>query len=566
MDKNTLLQKNNTLINPAGPEGKVSAENHREINVDIIEYAEEIAATLAHSAYLGVVDTTHQPPLTGAWWARVESIGIYTNYKDVNGAEIEVTAADLVGNLVYLDITDGVAKKILKPIDIADGSVTPEKTSFISHGVFPIGKNILNPATMLNLKMVHPGAGYPFDQSWAKSYWYLPIKSNTEYSFSGTYGCAWYDENKVFISYLTPNNHAVSPSNAVFMSVDAPIENEPIVAEGNWYPLQYEPFVGVEGTKIRDLMIDLLNKNGNKITIGDGVTNEIIVNGVRMYYQNQTQGIFFGGGAGGATIPNAQANVAWGTDALSSVTTGGANTAFGHRALKSLTTGWDNTAFGAGALEMFEDGVGNQAMGRLALAKLVNGGHNTGLTDSALERLEGGDDNTAIGYGSGVRIIQGNRNTLYGVYSSGWNGGANASQITNYDDTVAFGAFTLNFNTSGSKNTTGGNYSMYQLTGESNAAWGYFAMYGSNNSNYNACFGNYSGQKLVNGNNNVFVGHEAGGKTGQKTDAVGTTVIGSGAISTRDNEVVIGKATDTHFTICGVTFTKAQLQALKNLV
>jgi hypothetical protein len=285
-----------------------------------------------------------------------------------------------------------------------------------------------------------------------------------------------------------------------------------------------------------------------------------------MYYQNPTQGIFFGGGAGGEVIPDIQANTAWGKNALSSVTTGGSNTAFGLNALKSLTTGWDNTAFGSGALESFQDGVGNQAMGRLALSKLVNGGHNTALTDSALEKMEAGEDNTSVGYGSGTRIIVGNRNTIYGVYSSGWNGGGNATQQTNYDDTVAFGAFTLNFNTSGSKNTTGGNYSMYKLTGESNAAWGYFAMYGSNNSSYNACFGNYSGQKLVNGNNNVFVGHEAGGKTGQKTDAVGTTVIGSGAISTRDNEVVIGKSTDTHVTIAGVEFTKAQLQALKNLV
>jgi hypothetical protein len=471
------------------------------------------------------------------------------------------TSYEPYSDVVIIENLDAYSK------DEADAKFVNKQNLTPINYVFPLGLNILNPDGVIVSKFINPETKLPYDASWAKLFFQRRIKPSTDYSITGNYQILLYDKDLNPIGDVySPNNHFTTPSNAAFISVDAPVENNVILAEGTIYPLVYEPFIGKSGVVVENLIINEISQNEEKITIGDAEANEIIIGRTRMYYQNPTQGIFFGGGAGGEVIPDIQANTAWGKNALSSVTTGGSNTAFGLNALKSLTTGWDNTAFGSGALESFQDGVGNQAMGRLALSKLVNGGHNTALTDSALEKMEAGEDNTSVGYGSGTRIIVGNRNTIYGVYSSGWNGGGNATQQTNYDDTVAFGAFTLNFNTSGSKNTTGGNYSMYKLTGESNAAWGYFAMYGSNNSSYNACFGNYSGQKLVNGNNNVFVGHEAGGKTGQKTDAVGTTVIGSGAISTRDNEVVIGKSTDTHVTIAGVEFTKAQLQALKNLV
>ena len=519
------------------------------------------------SGIKGEAIPTTDPPETGFYRYIVHEAGTYTNFVDSGANPIVVNSADLDDNLVYLEVTDGVAKKILKPMNIADGSVTPEKTTFIRQGVFPIGKNILNPANKQLLKFLYPTTGQPFDASWAEMFWMIPIKKSTEYSFSNAYQVAWYDENQNLIgSVMSASAHITSPSDAKYLSVDYDKTVIPMVAEGHFYPLDYEPFVGIEGNKIENLFIELLIKDGNKIKIGDATTNEIFVSDIRNYFQNYAQGIFFGGGAGGETISNAPANTAWGKNALSSVTTGGANTAFGINALKSLTTGWDNTAFGAGALEMFEDGVGNQAMGRLALSKLVNGGHNTALTDSALEKLESGDNNTAVGYGSGTRIIEGQRNTLYGVYASGWLEGANATQITNYSDTVAFGAHTLNHNISGNKNTVVGNYGMYQLTGENNASLGYYTFYSATNASRNSALGNFAGQNIQNGNNNVFVGFEAGGKSGQKIDANGSTVIGAGAISTRDNEVVIGKATDTHATICGIEFTNAQLQALKNLV
>ena len=74
-----------------------------------------------------------------------------------------------------------------------------------------------------------------------------------------------------------------------------------------------------------------------------------------------------------------------------------------------------------------------------------------------------------------------------------------------------------------------------------------------------------SGFWLETGNDNIFVGNDSG-RDGQVRTVSGTTVIGASAYSTRNNEIVIGKSTDTHVTIMGVEFTKAQILALKALV
>ncbi|QDP86084.1 hypothetical protein FNJ88_11190 [Chryseobacterium sp. SNU WT5] len=493
----------------------------------------------------------------------------YTLADATNKLKFPITQTILDANNVLFNVKNGVVSVFLslKNNELADGQVTTEKTDFAISDTFPAGANILNPAKIITKKRPHPVTGLPFDTGDFDGIFYIRVKSNQPYSFKGLYDVAWFDEDKNLISNGFSSMNVTSPVGSAYLSVSYGTgETGQIVKEGTFNPVEYEPFVGVLGTKIKSLIFDLLLKDGNKLNIGNTTTNEIRLQGIRQYYQDIPQGTYYGGGAGGATVASVASNTAWGRDALASVTTGGVNTAFGSNALKKLKTGFDNTAFGAGALENFEDGVGNNAFGRLALSKLVNGGHNTGLTDSALEKLEVGDDNTCIGYGSGTRIIQGYRNTLYGVYASGWYQGASATQQTNYDDTCAFGAQTLTYNISGSKNNVFGNYAMHQLTGEKNCAFGYYSMYNSTNSNNNACFGNNSGGRLVNGNGNVFIGDGSGFILGQKVDASGTTVIGKDAISTRNNEVVIGKNTDTHVTICGVEFTRAQILALKALV
>ena len=61
-------------------------------------------------AYLGIATTTTTPPATGAFWYRVDEAGTYTNFLS-GGSPIMVSAGDLDGNDVFLEVKDNVATK-----------------------------------------------------------------------------------------------------------------------------------------------------------------------------------------------------------------------------------------------------------------------------------------------------------------------------------------------------------------------------------------------------------------------------------------------------------------------
>lgn len=65
------------------------------------------------SAYLGIATTTTTPPATGAFWYKADTAGTYANF-----GGIVVTTAELLANFVYIEVTNGVAKKVLsaKPV------------------------------------------------------------------------------------------------------------------------------------------------------------------------------------------------------------------------------------------------------------------------------------------------------------------------------------------------------------------------------------------------------------------------------------------------------------------
>ena len=69
---------------------------------------------IAKSAYLGIATTTTTPPATGAYWYRVDTAGTYTNFKNSSNASIVVSAGDLDGNDVTLEVKDNVATKYVK--------------------------------------------------------------------------------------------------------------------------------------------------------------------------------------------------------------------------------------------------------------------------------------------------------------------------------------------------------------------------------------------------------------------------------------------------------------------
>src|SRR5882757_2721322 len=76
----------------------------------------------------------------------------------------------------------------------------------------------------------------------------------------------------------------------------------------------------------------------------------------------------------------AQNNTAFGTSALSSITTGSADSAFGDSALREDQTGSQNTAVGYGA--MYNN---------------ISGNYNTAMGVGALD-LDNGDSNSAFGW------------------------------------------------------------------------------------------------------------------------------------------------------------------------
>jgi hypothetical protein len=72
-------------------------------------------------AYLGIATTTTTPPATGAYWYRVTTAGTYTNFLS-GGSPIVVSAGDLTGNDVFLEVKDNVATKRVTVKEVGDSA------------------------------------------------------------------------------------------------------------------------------------------------------------------------------------------------------------------------------------------------------------------------------------------------------------------------------------------------------------------------------------------------------------------------------------------------------------
>jgi len=136
-------------------------------------------------------------------------------------------------------------------------------------------------------------------------------------------------------------------------------------------------------------------------------------------------------GRGGGALST---NLAVGTRALSTNTTGASNTAIGfealstnnafyntavgHQALTANTTGQYNAAAGWGALPANTTGVNNTAVGAGALFSNVSGGLNTAVGRQALEGNTIGAANTAVGASAIRTLTSGIANIGIGGYNS----------------------------------------------------------------------------------------------------------------------------------------------------
>ncbi len=151
------------------------------------------------------------------------------------------------------------------------------------------------------------------------------------------------------------------------------------------------------------------------------VNGEAVINGhtIGRGNSNVTTNLALGNGALNAATGSSYSNIAVGSAALGSITSGHQNTAIGRQALSTTTIGNDNTAVGYDALGDMQGTSQNTAVGMLSQRFTTTGGFNTsmgayamngnltgaynvGIGASALGANVSGDSNTAVGAGSGV--------------------------------------------------------------------------------------------------------------------------------------------------------------------
>jgi hypothetical protein len=190
-------------------------------------------------------------------------------------------------------------------------------------------------------------------------------------------------------------------------------------------------------------------------------------------------------GRGGGSVAT---NTAIGTDALVSNTNGSNNTALGYKSLNANTTGGYNVSIGVNSLVANTIGNFNLAIGNESLISNTAGGLNVALGHGACALITG-TSNVAVGVGS----LRGNSS-----FSCNYNIGVGENCLRNI--------------TSGSNNT----------------AVGYQA--------------GYAGVAITTGSNNTFLGYNTQANANNYSNS---TAIGAGAIITGNNQVVLGRTTET---------------------
>ena len=134
-----------------------------------------------------------------------------------------VTQAELDANYVYFDVRDGVITKSLsyKNNEILEGSVTPDKTSFMS-SILLFGKNRFDKSTLINGFYVNAvTGGLSANASYFASDWIrtADIRSQ-EITLTNLIHIAFYTKDKIFISGREGGGDTIQvPANAYFCRV-----------------------------------------------------------------------------------------------------------------------------------------------------------------------------------------------------------------------------------------------------------------------------------------------------------------------------------------------------------
>jgi len=252
-------------------------------------------------------------------------------------------------------------------------------------------------------------------------------------------------------------------------------------------------------------------------------------------------------------------NVAIGSAALTTNTTGDTNTAVGHHALKLNTTASDNTGIGRNALCTTTTGCVNTAMGSSAMQSNTTGDKNVAIGGSALFANTTADFNTAVGKDALSANTTGASNVAMGQLALANNTTAsdntavgrcalfaNTTGISN----VAVGYNSLGANTSGCYNTALGQNALdANTTALSNTAIGRVSLSSNTTGENNTGLGMAAGYEVTTGANNLLLGKDAGRATSP-----------SGTITTGSNQVVLGNDSITNLWCADTSISSSDLR------
>lgn len=280
----------------------------------------------------------------------------------------------------------------------------------------------------------------------------------------------------------------------------------------------------------------------------------------------------FGSSALSANITGSQNN-AFGFYALSNNTTGGANSAFGTYSLLSNTTGEHNSSFGTSALFSNTTGGYNSAFGTYALTSNTTGGSNNAFGSGALSNNNTGNSNNAFGLYALSHNTTGSSNNAFGTSSlrNNTTGNYNIAVGNNALESSITGSFnnaignqTLVFNKADNNNAFGSEVLFWNETGTHNVGMGNLVLKSNQTGSYNTAIGN-AALRYSRGSYNTAIGYQAG--VPEYNVYTNTTAIGSNALVTADNSIVLGGSAGSYEVNVGINTSapQAKLHIIKNV-
>ena len=240
---------------------------------------------------------------------------------------------------------------------------------------------------------------------------------------------------------------------------------------------------------------------------------------------------FFGRGAGLSNISGSSNNFL-GRYVGGCNTTGSDNNFLGRYTGGCNTTGCNNNFLGCKAGYCNTTGASNNFLGRCAGAANTNGGGNNFLgADAGLSNITGGGNNF-LGTQAGRTNTTGSNNNFLGECAGYCN---TTGRNNNF-----FGSKAGRANTTGCNNNFLGMYTgRYHTSGSFNNFLGYCAGSRSTTGNNNTFIGRNAGCINTVGANNIIIGNGANVNTNALS---GVTVLGTGAIATQTNQIVLSSA------------------------